>query len=721
MDITPITPSTSAQPEGDDALAAEIMSDYVKGREFRKPFEGPWFINGAMLRGQQHVLYDDALAKLVAPTAPSYRVRVSINRIRPKIKARLAKFFKSRPKPVVVPASAERKDVLNARATEKALAFLWNKQHLEEKYKDARGWASIASKGFWWFYWDESAWGKVQVADPLTGKMTQQPAQVGDVVIEVGSPFEVLVGDPTKSRIGQQPWIIRTRLMKKKDIEARYPQLKGKLAGGDKLANYADKLSTLRPQQNAIGAGAAPVHVHEEDVMVIEHFLAPCGKYPKGRYAVVIANQTVRQADELPYGMYEHTENPYPCVEFMDQLTPGQFWGPTQIEQLIDLQREYNFLRGLLAENIRMMARPKIIVYKQHNLKDGAWTNQAGEIVELNWMPNLPDPKIIQPANVAADVWNLLAMISREFDDLTQIYPASEGKVGDASSGFQTNLLQEASDGVHAPDIREDELAIQEAGWKIRRMMKLGYTPARMIATIGSNSAPEVMEFGSDQIDEYAEVRIQAGSMLPELKSAKAQAAMQMFTSGIFGDPKDPLVRRRALEMIDMGGMDVISEDERRDLDQAGQENMMIIQGQQVEPALFYEDHLIHATTHANSLKSPEVISGPPQIKAALVAHLITHYDFLNPELAMRLRMQFGMQSLPIATPPPLPPPPQPPPGAPGTPQPGPGGPPPPPPNSPHQGPPGPPQGHPGGGPPPPPGPPAQAGPPPAPPPGNQG
>lgn len=642
----------------EDPTAAEVLKDYTHWRENRKPYEGPWFIAGAMLRGQQHVLYDDALAKLVAPTSPTYRVRLAINRIRPKIKARVAKFFKNRPKPVVVPASADRKDVLNARGTEKALNYIWHKLHLEEKYKDARGWATIASKGFWWFSWNENAPVKMQVQGPQG--MQQTVAPLGEVDVEVGSPFEVLVADPTISRIGQQPAIMRTRLMKKEDVLARYPQVQQSITPGDKLSSYADKLATLRPQTNALGAGAAPTHFHERDVLVIEHFTAPNARFPKGRYVVVVGSQTVKTVEELPYGMWDHADNPYPVVEFTDQQTAGQYWGPTQVEQLIDLQREYNFYRGLLAENVRMMARPKIIVYKQHGLKDGAWTNQAGEIVELNYLPGLPPPQIIQPANASSDVWNLLQLISKEFDDLTQIYPAAEGKVGGSESGFQTNLLQEASDSVHAPDIREDELSIQEAAWKLRRLMRLGYQSPRLLSILGPNAAPEVMEFSSAQIDEFAEVRIQVGSMLPDLKSAKAQAALQMFQAGMFGNQQDPVVRRRALEAIDLGGMAVVTEEERRDIDQAAQENLQLAQGGSVQPAQFYEDHPQHIFSHANDLKSPEVMSMDPKVRQAKVAHLITHYDWVNPMLAMGLRQQYGLQGLPIATPPPPPMPPAP-------------------------------------------------------------
>jgi IMP cyclohydrolase len=51
--------------------------------------------------------------------------------------------------------------------------------------------------------------------------------------------------------------------------------------------------------------------------------------------------------------------------------------------------------------------------------------------------------------------------------------------------------------------------------------MKMGYDTARLISVTGKNYEPEVIEFQSDQIDEAAEVIVQAGSSLPMLKAAK--------------------------------------------------------------------------------------------------------------------------------------------------------------------------------------------------------
>lgn len=663
-DAPPLTMGEMPAPIDEQALVAEVNGDYAEWARQKRPFEGNWYLNAAFLRGEQNAVYNSTQGRLITPQSPTYRVKPRINRILPKVRGRNAKFFKNRPKPVVIPASTERKDILDARGTEKAILYTWARQRMEEKHKDARSWATIGAKGFWWIRWNDALTARVMVKD-ATGTPQPQTLQLGDVEIEVGSPFELFVANPAEPRIGKQPKIIRARLRNRKDMMQRYPTLT-KLANAgvgsaDAPVRIADRIAQLNPN---LGSGfnvGSSKDTHESMVLVIEHFTAPCATYPKGRYAVVIGDELAKVTPELPYEMWDHAYNPYPVIEFRDMLSAGQFWNTTVVEQLIDLQREYNEVRGLIRENLRAVSRPKIIVYKQHNLAEGAYTSQAGEVLELNWVPSLPPPIILQAANVANDCWNILALISKEFDDLSQIYPSAEGKAGQATSGYQTMLLQESADGVHAPDIREDEMAIEEAGWKIRRLMKLMYDVPRLISILGPNAAPEVMEFHNSQIDEFAEVRIQAGSMLPDLKAARIQTVQEMFKAGLFGNVQDPQVRRKVLEMIEIGGMDVTSEDERRDSDEANQENFALQQGSAILSAMFYEDHVTHVFVHQNALKTTEWIKGNPQQRLALIAHLITHYDFVNPALAGGLRQQFNMHQLPIATPPtqsPQPPPP---------------------------------------------------------------
>ena len=109
------TPHATDGSAGPDpiTLAAEVMEKYTRRKAQRQPHEGTWFVNAAMLRGQQHVEYDDIGARLVVPEQPSYSVTIDLNKIRPKHKARMAKYFKNRPKPIAVPASTDYKDLMD--------------------------------------------------------------------------------------------------------------------------------------------------------------------------------------------------------------------------------------------------------------------------------------------------------------------------------------------------------------------------------------------------------------------------------------------------------------------------------------------------------------------------------------------------------------------------------------------------------------------------------
>jgi hypothetical protein len=287
-------------------------------------------------------------------------------------------------------------------------------------------------------------------------------------------------------------------------------------------------------------------------------------------------------------------------------------------------------------------------------------------------------------------MWRSVDLIMKEFDDVTQIYPSSEGKTAGATSGFQTNLLQEATDSVHGPDIRNAELSIEEAAWKIRRLAKMGYTIPRLISAVGSNYEAEVFEFVNDQIDEMADVIVEAGSALPTLKAAKQEGVMNLYKAGLMGDPADPMVRKNAMSLLELGSMEESFDLNRTDESQVKLENKELGEGKPIAPPHFWENHMVHYALHTNLLKSAEVRKWAPQQIRALITHLVLHARFINPQSALQIAMEEGIQEvIPMIQAMLMPPAgPQGPPG--GPPPPAPAGPSGPPPQPPPPGPPGP-------------------------------
>lgn len=639
------------------ALAGEVNQKFEMWRQDRRPHELQWFINAANRRGQQTSEVEPVWSRIRSIDdidEPLRQRRPSINRLQAKHRARFAKFARARPRPIVVPFTSDRKDRQDARASERALDYYWEKNSLEEKYLDALLWAADCGKSFWWFHWDNNVIVPVSQEDPLSGDVGVVDEQLGDIRVEVGNAFEVLVADPKIARLRDQPEIMRVKVRSVDDLKARYPKFADQIHGDIEHTQYFEferQMASLatRPLGSLASMSVSTLSGDRDEgggpnkALVKELFTAPNAKYPQGRYAVVIGDVTVKDQDELPFGFHDLT-NPFPVVEFQDMPQVGQFWTATFIEQLIPIQRAYNNLRAQLEEQIDMNIHPKWLVPKQAQIPETAFTNATAEVVEWNYIPGMPEPHAIVPGNIASDAWRFAGLLREELDDVSQIQPPSEGKVGAAKSGFQTNLLQEATDAVHAPDARGFELAIQDAAIKVRRMMRLGYTSARMMTFAGRNSSPEVFAFSNAQIDEHAAIRVQVGSAIGGLKATQIQQVLDLYGAGLLGDPNDPEVKRKTLASLDLRGMEDAQERANLDEEQARAETVDILNGKEVPVPQFYENHEVHIKTHTEELKGPSAKDMDQQKRLAILAHVILHVNFINPETATQLTEQYNLQ-----------------------------------------------------------------------------
>jgi hypothetical protein len=164
--------SKSSKPKepSDEELITEANGKYSRWRADRRPYEAAWFYNAALIRGLFNVKFNPVLNILESRKAPSHRTRDPINIILPKVKAKLSKFLKSRPLPVVQPASTDHEDILNAKATTKVLEYLWDKLLLEEKYEEALSGSMQTGKSFWWFRWDETKIASVKMPPDILGQ-----------------------------------------------------------------------------------------------------------------------------------------------------------------------------------------------------------------------------------------------------------------------------------------------------------------------------------------------------------------------------------------------------------------------------------------------------------------------------------------------------------------------------------------------------------------------
>lgn len=645
----PNTEVVASQPDQsitDAQLVSEIYTKYDQRRQMRRPYEIQWYLNASALRGFPDVRWNAELNRLEMKREPSHRKRHRINHIKPKYVARVAKYTKLPPAPTVVPATTDREDIFNARASQKLLEYYTRKGSLKAKFLQAMQWVPLTGKAFWWFSYDENAVGHAPVN--LGG---QRLPVLGEVETAFGDAFQFLPADPGIECLADQPEIHRVRLEACRDIEQRYGLPAGTIPAESKSADlffYQRQIADLGTRQQGLGSRGV-TQIADEDglngyALLIETFTKPCAKYPNGRYVVVAGQKLLKRQDSLP-GNFQHLHrNPYPCVEFTDDIAPGQFWPDAFVERLVGLASEYNEYRSKMAENAAMHFFPKLVVPKQLNLAGDAYTSEAGERLDVNWIPGIQMPSFLQPENVLGDAWNLLSTIRREMDDITLIYPAAVGGTGGSNSGFQTNLMQEAADQVHGPAISRNAMALEEAYLKIRHLMKISYTAPRLISIAGKNNIPEVYEFQASQIDEQADVRIEPETMMPMLRSARVDMIRGMFQDGLFGNPDEPQTRKRVMDMIRMGYADFEIDRDQRDQEQAQLENIKMERGEQMPKPQPWEDHRVHWEAHVDLFKSPQAADWPDEQRVAYAWHAIVHLSYINPDDALKMAGEFGLR-----------------------------------------------------------------------------
>src|SRR6478609_4594855 len=139
------------------AVVSEIYNKYDIRRQMRRPYEVQWYLNASALRGFPDVRWNAELNRLEIKREPAHRKRHRINHIKPKYVARVAKYTKVPPNPTVVPATSDREDIFNARASQKCLEYFTRKGSLRAKFMQSMQWVPVTGKAFWWLSYDSEA------------------------------------------------------------------------------------------------------------------------------------------------------------------------------------------------------------------------------------------------------------------------------------------------------------------------------------------------------------------------------------------------------------------------------------------------------------------------------------------------------------------------------------------------------------------------------------
>ena len=541
------------------------------------------YINLSYYIGQQWIGIDPTSKQLIVPQASSGEVRYTANKIQPIVRTEFSKLTKQKPICNVVPASSDDEDIQSAHVGNKVLEAMEFLVDLPEIDKELIMEGLCCSIGFVKPYWN-----------PSKGVKLEEDLNEGDIDIDVINCFEFRY-DPSARKWKDVGWCVQDKIRTIDYVEEVY----GKKVAAEKGLTSSNIFDSKI--QNISNLGAITYKSSNDSVIVSEYWEKPTTKYPKGRRITIANGVLLFFKDDISQAIEDDdSERELPYFPFTHINVPGRVAGQSIIENLIPVQRERNKSRSQIIKNGNLVSNPAWLC------EEGALINDiegdAGEIIE--YAEGKQAPILSQPKSMGMDVYKNIEQCDEELFFISGQSESSHGMLpgNQKLSGIGLSILQEQDDTKLAPTTQTFERCKAKYMSYILKLVKCNYDMERTLKFVGKSNEVESITFkGSDLAS--TDVRVIAGSALPQSKAAKQEFVMGLVDRNILDPVSD---KQQILNILELGFTDSLYDDYNLDVNHARGEQDKWLKNDFSPIVRDFYNHKAHIETHNRFRKSDD-------------------------------------------------------------------------------------------------------------------
>lgn len=538
--------SVADQPKEDIDLVSHVRTKVEESRSSssRVSHEGIWLTNIAYLLGFYGVYFDTTLRQYQPSqnnnTSYLKTNKVSVNRILPTTQNRLSRLCKDPPKYDVLPNSNDTKDKENARLSLQVLNYLMDKCDAQRKRHNLYMWMQECGHSYIKVLWD-SQLGEA-MNDPDTG---DHQGFEGDIKLDVVPAFEVFP-DPVAKTVEECQWIAQCKVRKLDYFKTHYPE-RGHLVKEEGSWLLSTQYELRINSINVRGQGQTGSQSFAKNCAIeIVYYERRTDKYPNGRM-VTTGNGVLLDDKPLPVGEI-------PLVKFDDILIGGKYFSESIITHLRPLQDQYNQVIAKRADWTNKLLAGKYMAPKGHGIIQEAFNDSSGEIIEYNPGPMGQKPEPVQMPLIPQYAYTEEDRIASQMDHISGLGEVAQGNLPSAgipAVGMQFLLEQDLTRiGVIT---EHNELGWAKVGSLMLQYVEKFYKLPRIIKIAGPRLEYAVKSFVGSDINGHTDVRVVRGSTLPGSKVLRRQEILNLRSQGLMGNPNDPQVIQKVMDMLEFG------------------------------------------------------------------------------------------------------------------------------------------------------------------------
>ena len=514
------------------------------------------------------------------------------------------------------PKSSKSEDKDAARLALDVLMMTMENQRYRQKQLLLYSWLQQCGHAYLKVGWDPMAGG------PMPNPETGEPGWEGDVTLEILSAFEGFP-DPLAQTSEEMRWFIQAKVRKLEYFRSKWPEKGYEVKEEDAWllsAQYEARINSLN-KQGPTSSGISQQVLRNAAIELV-YYEKPSLKRPMGRM-MTVANGVVLEDKPLPVGKI-------PVIKFDDVLVGGKFYSESLITHARPMQDQLNRTIRRRAEWTNKLLSGKILAAKGSGLIREALNDQSGEIVYFKPVPNAPPPQTISMPNIPQYAYREQEELERMIDDEFGINEVTKGQLPSASiPAIGMQLLTEQDDTRIGIVTEMLEQSWAEVAQLVIQYVEKFYQMPRLLKVIGKNREWEIKSFkGADLLGNSDVIAIR-GSTLPGSKALKRQEILNAYERGLLGDPADPAVREKVLQMLEYGDVGEMWQDQALDMAQIKRDLQMIEAGT-YPPVDPNDNHVLHFQEKNRYRKTDKFRLLPDEQKAMLQRNLEEHLNALT-------------------------------------------------------------------------------------------
>lgn len=384
-------------------------------------------------------------------------------------------------------------------------------------------------------------------------------ADVGEVEVRVASPLNVFKDTFNRFAIERQ-------FLSPEQIEEEF-NIK---PDPSKVDEEATELKITRALE-----GLSAEKMEKDGVYIYRKYCVPTKEYPDGRMIICTDKEII--ADTVLPQEYKKRK---PVYEFRYQDLGFTNYGQGAVEQVIDLQKDYNYTLSRIAAHKKLFGG-KILSPRGAKLS-AKYDDVTGQIINytLGYKPTVePSPPVSQY------YYQELERIEAKVENLMNIHDSSMGRTpGQVKSGVGIASLSSLDDAQIAPEMIMFE---QKLGFFMETVLDLiqeKYNEQRLLSISGDDLAYEIKSFIGSDLFGRKRIQVRLGSNFPLDKTERTNYILMLKKEGFIS----PERAKEILEFDDIDGA-FKSLDET----EAKQDILNIIEGTMQVVAEPHEDHTI--------------------------------------------------------------------------------------------------------------------------------